>query len=353
MVSLVDTVLEGIKRSLDWFTSLLFDGLRSGYNTLTAEAFGTPTPRVGGSTVFGEPTNAPWSTIRDALVGGEIMLVALLILVVSVQTRHAIHIFNIGSAYAAQRVKKTSWTGALLIVSWYWIGALTLYLVDGFTIALLPTFSSVSTAMVELLSASISNPVLAFLIGAVGGFSMWALQALLYIRRILLYVYLYGMPIAFALAFGQIPVLSTIAIRFCRRFVPLVILPLPSAIVFKGYDILYTSGSVQPDTPFLGYLISASLPLVALFVSWRTFKYATPLTSKAVAGTAKGATLLGGVTVGAYAGGAGVATTAARWGPKAAVGHEIARRATERAGSSRDEDSSPSYRRTENDSGGN
>jgi len=50
---------------------------------------------------------------------------------------------------------------------------------------------------------------------------MWALEALFYIREILLYVYLYGMPIAIALGYGNIPIVSDIAMGFCKRFVPL------------------------------------------------------------------------------------------------------------------------------------
>jgi len=65
----------------------------------------------------------------------------------------------------------------------------------------------------------------------------------------------------------------------------------------------------------------------------------------------QGAALIGGVAAGAYIGGAGVATTAARWGPKAAAGHAVAQKAAAR-GSNSDEDSgTPSYRRTENDPG--
>jgi type IV secretion system protein TrbL len=327
------------------------DGLRSGYQTLTEAMFGTPTPQTDGTFIFGDPSNAPWPAIQDGLVGGEIMLIALLLLVMSVQGRHTIRIFNVGSAYEARKTKKTAWVGAFLIITWYWIGALTLYLVDGFTIALMPDLSSVSAAMLRFLGVSITNPGLGLLFALSGGISMWALEALFYIRKILLYVYLYGMPIAFALAYGNIPVISDIAMGFAKRFVPLAVLPLPAAMVLKGYDLIYVGGSLTPGTAFLKYLVAASLPLVALYVTWKTFKYATPLTAKVVGGATKGAALIGGVAAGAYVGGAGVATTAARWGPKAAAGHAVAQKAAARGESSDEENSTPSYRRTENDPG--
>lgn len=352
MVDLIDLVLEGFKDVVDWVISLFMDGLTSGYDALTETMFGTPTPETDGAFVFGDPTNTPWPDIQDALVGGEIMLIALLLLVMSVQGRHTIRIFNIGSAYEARKTKKTAWVGAFLIITWYWLGVLTLYLVDGFTLALMPGLDSLANAMLGFLGASLTNPGLALLFALLGGISMWALEALFYIRGVLLYVYLYGMPIAIALAYGNIPVLSDIAMGFCKRFVPLAMLPLPAAMVFKGYDLLYGDGTLTPETIFLKYLVAASLPLIALYITWKTFKYATPLTAKVLGTATKGAVTVGAVATGAYAAGAGVATTAARWGPKAAAGHAVAQKAAARTDSGNDGDGGkPSYRRTENDPG--
>lgn len=349
MTELVDVFFQGIKDSVDWFTGLFMDGLRSGYETLSAEVLATPTPQADGAFIFGEPTNAPWPTIRDGLVGGEVMLSALLLLVISVQTRHTIQIFRIGNTYEAKKTKKTAWTGAILIVTWYWVGTLLLYLVDGFTVALMPSFSAVSAAMLEFLSKSITNPALGLLFDLLGGLSMWAVEALFYLRRVLLYIYLYGMPIAFALTYGNVPVVSDIAKEFSKRFVPLAVLPIPAAIVLKGYDILYTGQGLTPETAFLKYLVAASFPLVVLYVTWKTFRYAAPLTANVLGGATKSAAVLGLLTGGAYVGGTGVAMTAARWGPKAATGHAIAQKAAARGANSDESDTTSSYRRTEND----
>jgi len=353
MVDLIDVVLEGFKGVVEWFIGLFMEGLRSGYNNLTEEMFGTPTPQTDGAFIFGEPSNAPWPAIQDGVIGGEIMLISLLLLIMSVQGRHTIRIFNIGSAYEARKTKKTAWVGAFLIITWYWVGTLALFLVDGFTIALMPDLSSLSAAMLRFLAGTITNPALGLLFALLGGIAMWVLESLFYIRRILLYVYLYGMPIAFGLAYGNIPVLSDVAMGFSKRFVPLAVLPLPAAITFKGYDLIYTGESgLTPETLFLEYLVAASLPFVALYVTWKTFKYATPLTAKVLGGATKTAALVGGVAAGAYVGGAGVATTAARWGPKAAAGHAVAQKAAARGGHGSEDGETPSYRRTENDPSG-
>ncbi|WP_226023979.1 hypothetical protein [Halomicrobium salinisoli] len=349
MVDLIDVVLEGFKNVVDWVTGLFMDGLRSGYETFSEEMFGTPTPETAGPFVFGEPTNSPWPAIQEALIGGEIMLTALLLLVMCVQGRHTIRIFNIGSAYEARRTKKTAWVGAFLIITWYWVSILGLYIVDGFTIALMPSLGSLGSAMLNFIEVSLSNPGLSLIFAILGGLSMWALEALYYIREILLFIYVYGMPIAFALAYGNLPVLSDVAMGFCKRFVPLAILPLPAAVVFKGYDLLYSQSVLAPSSPFLRYLVAATFPLITLYLTWKTFKYATPLTAKVLGGATKGAALVGGVAAGAYVGSAGVATTAARWGPKAAAGHAIAQKAAAHGASTGDDSGTPAYRRTEND----
>jgi len=351
MVDLIDVILEGFKQIVDWVIGLFMDGLRSGYNAFSEEMFGTPTPDTKGTFVFGEPTNGPWPAIREALVGGEIMLISLLLLVLSVQGRHTIRIFNIGTAYEARRTKKTAWVGAFLIIIWYWVSSLGLYIVDGFTIALLPNLGSLGNAMLELLQASLNNPALALLFAVIGGLSIWALEALYYLREVLLMVYVYGMPIALALAYGNVPVLSDIAMAFSKRFVPLAVLPLPAAVVFKGYDLLHSQSSLGPNSAFLRYLVAASLPLIAIYLTWKTFKFATPVTARVLGGAAKGAAVVGGVAAGASVGGASVATTAARWGPKAAAGQALAQKTAARVDDSGGESSGPSYRRTENEPG--
>jgi len=351
MPDLIDIVLEGFKQVVGWVIDLFMRGLREGYRTLVAELFGTPTPTTDGALFFGEPSREPWTTIRDGLVGGEIMLTALLLLVICIQARHTLRIFNVGGAAAARKAKKTAWIGVFLIVTWYWLAVLTLYLVDGFTIALVPTLDAVSSAMLRFLEVSIVNPGLALLFAMVGGVAMWVVRALFFVREVLLYVYLYGMPIAFAVAFGNVPVLSGIAMGFAKRFVPLAVLPLPAAVLLQGYDLLFGGGVVSLGTAFLQYVVAVSLPVVVLVVTWQTFRYATPLTARVLGGAAKGVTVVGAVGAGAAVAGPSVATTGARWGSTAAASQLVAERVASRGDDSESasEDGSASYRRTEND----
>lgn len=322
-----------VERITEWFET----GLSSGYREITEDLFGTPTPETQDTFVFSTPENEPWTALYDSLVAGEIMLLALLLLVILVQGRHTIRIFDIGSSYEARKTRRSAWTGAVLIVTWYWVAVLILYLVDGFTIALIPGVNVLMGAMIDFLNVSLTNPALGLLLAGIGGFAMWVLQALFFIREILLYVYLYAMPIGFAVAFGGIPIASRVAKGVCMKFVPLAILPLPVAIFFKGYELLFAEGTesaIAPESAFLSYLIAASLPVLSLLIIWKLFKYASPLTAKMLTGTTKAAVGIGTVAGAAYAAGPSIAATAARWGPKAAVGQAAAQRLGSRWGTS-------------------
>ncbi|USZ73427.1 hypothetical protein [Natronosalvus halobius] len=327
--SLSDVGLKWFEDTIDKLIQWFQEGLTEAYRAITSQVFGTPTPETNGAFVFGQPTNTPWVDIHGALVTGEIMLVALLLLVMCVQGRHTIRIFNMGSAYDARKTKRSAWTGAFLIVTWYWVAVLALYLVDGFTIALIPEVSAVTKVMTDLLGLTISNPLLALFLTGIGATAMWILQALFFLREILLYIFIYAMPIGIALAFGNLPVVSHIAKTACMKFVPLAIMPIPVALLFKGYELLFGNGSdssLVPDSAFLSYLIAVTLPLLSIIIVWKLFKYAAPMTTKIIGATGK-ATVTAGAVVGAGAiAGPSAASAAAMWGPKAAAGYTVASR---------------------------
>ena len=326
---------DAIGRLTEWFE----DGLATGYEGLTEELFNTPTPETGDPFVFGTPENEPWTALHDSLVAGEIMLLGLLLLACLVQARHTIRIFNVGSASVARKTKRSAWTGAVLIVTWYWLAVLVLYLVDGFTIALLPGIDVLMGAMIDLLTVSVTNPVLGLLLAGLGGVAMWVLQALLFIREILLYVFVYAMPVGLAVAFGGVPVASRIARGICMQFIPLALLPLPVALFFTGYELLFAAGTgaaIAPESAFLRYLVVVSLPVLSVLIIWKLFTYASPLTARVLSGTTTAAVGIGTVAGAAAIAGPSAAATATRWGPKAAVGQAAARRLGDRRNSSGD-----------------
>lgn len=315
-----------VNKIIEWFTHTIV----AGYEAIRNGFFGTPLPDgEGAALVFGvpAPSDEPWHSIHEAVVAGEIMIFALLVLFLVVQARHFIRIFNVSSAYEERRTKRSAWVGAVLIVAWYWVAVLMLYFVDGLTIALIPDLSVLGATLVDLLPLTAGNPGLTLVMAVVGGLSMVTLKAIYFIREVLLYVYLYGMPFGIAIAFGNVPVMSTIAKRLCRQFIPLAILPLPAAVLFRGYELLFAGEPfITPNNPFLQYLVVISLPLIALYVTWKTFTYASPLTAKILGTTSKAAATIGAVAATGYLAGPWAATTTARWGVRAGTAQAAAQR---------------------------
>lgn len=315
-----------VQRITEWFTKELTAGLRNS----TISLLDTPLPSGQGlSLIFSRPAQSDgiWHSIYESTVAGETTVFALIILFLCVQGHHFIRIFNYGSAHEARKARRSSWVGAFLIVTWYWLGVLTLYFVQGVTIGLIPDMQRVGGSLVTLLPQAAGTPGLTLVMAMLGGLSMVALKALFIIREVLLYVYLYGMPIGIAVAYGNIPVMSDIARRLIAQFIPLAALPLPAAILFRGYELLFVGEhQLQLGGDFAQYLVVISLPIIALLVTWKTFKYAAPLASRAIGGAGRGAVLAGTVATAGYVAGPGAAAAGARWGPKAAAGSAIASR---------------------------
>lgn len=355
-----------IQKIIEWFSVELLDGLRSA----TISLLETPLPEgQGTSLIFSKPAESDeiWHSIFETTVAGEMMVFGLLILFLSVQGRHFIRIFNFGSSYESRKTRRSAWTGAFLIVSWYWIAVLALYFVQALTIGLVPDVSRLGYALAEALPQAAGSPGLTLVMAMLGGLSMVALEALFFLREVLLYVYLFGMPIGIAIAFGNIPVLSDIARGIISQFVPLAVLPLPAAMLFRGYELLFVGDTQMPvETDFLQFLVVISLPMMALYVTWKSFKYASPLAAKVIGGVGRGAMLAGTAAAAGYVGGPAAAAAGAKWGPKAAAGSALASRqyssTTEQpdvtpppAATDTDGDQQqggvPKYRRPENDPG--
>ncbi|TKX52727.1 hypothetical protein EXE42_15580, partial [Halorubrum sp. SP3] len=194
-VSLTDVgfqwFIEILNQIVEWFT----EGIRVGYRAITEALFGTPVPETPNGIPVGEPQNQPWTQLYDALVAGEITLIAFLVLIICVQGRHTLRIFNLSDPIRDRQVRRSAWTGGLIIATWYWIAVTALYLVDGFSIALVPSIDAVASPLTNFFDLTLSNPLLGLLLTFVGAVAMWTLQALLYLRELLLYVFVYAMPI--------------------------------------------------------------------------------------------------------------------------------------------------------------
>jgi type IV secretion system protein TrbL len=324
MVDLIDLGVKWFTDIIDVVTTTFRSGLEEGYRELGQLLFGTPVPGSSIEDIFAPPSGAQWSVLYDTLIGGEIMQVSLLLLVVSFYLHQLVRIVDVTGAYRARAAQRSIWTGGLLIVTWYWLAALACYLVNGLTVALLPRLASIGDILVGFTQVTVTNWILALSLALIGGVAMWALEALLIIRYVLLYVYLLGMPLLLAVGFSGVPVLSTLARGLARRFVPLLVLPLPLALLFKAFDLFVQAdafGDLLFVSAYVQTLVAVALPVLGLLVTWRLFKDASPLAATVIGTTTAGVATVGAVVGLAAAAGPGAAATAGRFGARAGVGY--------------------------------
>jgi len=98
--------------------------------------------------------------------------------------------------------------------------------------------------MLQFLGAAITNPGLGLLFAVIGGISMWALEALFYIRMILLYVYL-PVRIADCICTGLRKHSGRIRYRdgVLQTVCPVGRPPAPRCDGPQGYDLIYAGGA--------------------------------------------------------------------------------------------------------------
>jgi len=228
----------------------------------------------------------------------------------------------------------------------------TLYLVDGFTIALMPELSSVASAMLQFLGAAITNPGLGLLFAVIGGISMWALEALFYIRMILLYVYLYGLPIAFALAYGK----HSGRIRYrdgvLQTVCPVGRPPAPRCDGPQGIRLDLRWGRSRQEQRSSNILSLRPSPAGRTLHHVEDVQIRDPVDGQKSSAVRRKAQPSLAVSP---PGPTSVAPASRRpplGGAKAAAGHAVAQKAAARGGHGADDSGAPSYRRTENDPGG-
>jgi type IV secretion system protein TrbL len=282
------------------------------------------------------------------------MLFGLLVLFICVQGRHFIRVFDLGSAREHRQTRRSALTGAFVIVSWYWIAVLTLSVVEALTIGLLPDVEAVASGLVSIVPQTLETPLVTLLFAGAGSIAIVVLRAMFVLRELLLYVFLHVMPIGIGIAYGNVPIVSEIARRFCVQFVALAVLPIPTALLLRGYSLLFSgSETISIGSPFVAYVAVISLPIVAAYVTWKTFAYAAPLTSRALGRASRGTILVGTVGAAAHAAGPRAAAMATKWGPRGAASAMLSERNDSRdPGDSTATDSGDdraSYRRTEND----
>lgn len=268
--TIADALVDALKQLLQTLVAPIRDFIGETVGGLVRLLVATPHP----TTVFGTPVSALWIDLYRyywkgivplalALWGGAVGLVILL--------EATSHLF---SGYHRSRVKRRALAGLLGILSWWWIAALSLQLVDGITRALTPTLARVSLFQVlsfggvGLLGVVLSLLVDLFLVGILG---------LLYLgRQLALYTYVLVMPlviVAWIPGVGPLRLVSRFASGVARFYVPFLVMPIPIAALFRLGGVL--GESVTLSLGGLGrWLLAIVIPVIAaitpLVLLWQT-----------------------------------------------------------------------------------
>src|SRR6056297_2513910 len=186
IVSALEEILRVLFRPIEGF-------IEDHGNEILDIVVSTPRP----DTVFGAPTNEPWTELY-AYYWSDIVPIAILVWALSVGI--VIMLETTGylfSGYHQTKLKKRVFVGLLGILSWWWIAALSLRFASALTGAILPDLSEVS--LFQTLSFS-GMGVLGLVVSLSVDFVLFALIAVIYfVRRLTLYLFVLGMPILIAL----------------------------------------------------------------------------------------------------------------------------------------------------------
>lgn len=263
-VEVVSAIRDAIVSALEEVLGVLFgpiEGFIEAHaNEIVDVVVSTPRP----DTVFGAPTNGPWTELY-AYYWSDIVPIAILVWALSVGIVILLettgHLF---SGYHQTRLKKRVFVGLLGILSWWWLAALSLRFASALTGVLLPDLSEVS--LFQTLSFT-GMGVLGLVISLTVDFVLFALIAVIYfVRRLTLYVLVLGMPIMIALwvpGIGPFALVSRFMGRLAGFYVPLLFMTFPIALLFRVGGVL--GESFELSMGGLGaWLTALVIPLVAV-----------------------------------------------------------------------------------------
>lgn len=268
VVSALEEFLAGLVRPVEGF-------IEDYGGTVIRIVLDTPTP----SRVFAAPTNPPWVALYD-YYWGAIVPVALLLfalagsLVILLETTSGLF-----SSYHRAQLKRRTVVALFGVLSWWWINAFAVRLVDGLVAAIAPSlaeltlFEAVSFGALGLLGVVVSLATDFVLIGIV---------ALLYIlRHILIYFYTLLVPlllVAWIPGVGPFRSVTGVVRQAAGLYAPLLIVPIPVALLFRLGQLLGESASFGSLDGFGAWIAALVVPFVAILAPfvlvWQTGRVA-------------------------------------------------------------------------------
>jgi len=225
-----DIIISALEEFLRTLFSPIESVIENNADGLLEVVVQTPRP----DTVFGRPTNGAWPSIYDyyweTIVPLSLALFGLAVgLVIFFESTS--HLF---SNYHRTKLKKRAFAGLLGILSWWWIAAMSLRLIDALAIFLLPSLSEVS--LFQTISFA-SMGVIGLVIALSTDLILFILIGLIYlVRHLMLYLFVLMMPILIVLwipGVGPFALASRFMKRLAGFYVPFLFMTVPVALLFR------------------------------------------------------------------------------------------------------------------------
>ena len=220
----------------------------------------TPAP----DTVFGTPTNGAWPQIYEYYWEGLIPLVLFLYglsigLVIFFESTSGLF-----SSYHTTNLKRRAFSGLLGILSWWWIAAFSLRLIDGLGRFLVPDLATVS--LFEITSFGVIG-LLGLLVSLTVDLILFVLIALIYFtRHVMLYLFVLLMPLLIVFwipGVGPFSLVSRFMQRLAGFYAPFLFMTIPVALLFRLGALLGESFSLSLDG-MLAWVVALIIPFVAV-----------------------------------------------------------------------------------------
>lgn len=230
-----------------------------------------PTPRSG--FFFGEPTTEQWLPLfryyNDVVLPITILLIGSALAIILFTGTFG----TLLSGYERSRGKRRLFIGFLFVLAWWGAGSLVLRFADALTLAIAPDPTSLATNLSDALTLGSNGRVLnAALVAAEGAVVLGVLLWFL-LRWIGIFAFMLGMPIAVAIWMvgvgGPLRYVADIAEGLAMKFVPLVLIPVPVAIIYRVGDLLLVTVEGLPS--IARFALGLGFPLLSLVVSYYFF----------------------------------------------------------------------------------
>jgi len=302
MVNIVGAVVKAIKRLLEnWVLGPLQDIVAPLFKFILK--YLTRTPYPDNIYRFDTPTKGIWQTLYNNIYSDTVMLILPAFFGLALGLAMFFNIFS-------PKQKKVSIKRAVfaypLAISWWWFGGWFLKFTNDFAaIIVADTATRFSRTITHSLTSSGGTVILSIIIYVFGASVLLVIFTIYLLRRVGIYAYMVGMPVLLMFWIVPIKPVSNWAKSIMGKFVPLVLMTIPTALLLRiGVELLsdVSASSATVTGEISTELISSIMGFATIAGAALVPKYVFSFSSQVSNAVRKGVPAARRAAGGAYAG---------------------------------------------------